>query len=387
MKRLRILAVEPFYGGSHRAFLDGLVGRSTHDWVLLTQPARHWKWRMRAAAFELAPEVDRLEGDFDLLFASSYLDLACLLGLRPELSRLARVVYFHENQLTYPMRHVDERDFHFAMTHLTSIHCADEVWFNSRWHRDDFVAALNGFLDRCPSERKALWSRLGEGFGRVEPLGLDLRSIDRHPREREGELVILWNHRWEFDKAPELFYEALCRLEESGAAFRLAVCGKSFSEEPEAFGRIRERFSSRLVHFGWIESREAYEELLCRCDVVVSTAIHDFFGMSVVEAAYAGCHPLLPGRLSYPELFPEEEHRPFFYETAEELAEKLIALAEQPDIARRLNLRTWLGRYDWEVRAPAFDDALSKSFNAKAQRRKLILNEFFCHFERSCRVR
>ncbi len=367
MKRLRILAVEPFYGGSHRTFLDGLSARSSHEWVLLTQPARHWKWRMRASAFELVPEVDRLEGDFDLLFASSYLDLACLLGLRPELSSQASVVYFHENQLTYPVRQEDERDFHFAMTHLTSIQCADEVWFNSRWHRDDFVSALHGFLDRCPSEHKSLWSHLGEGFGRVEPLGLDLRSLERHPRKREGELAILWNHRWEYDKAPERFYEALCRLEESGAAFRLAVCGERFSEVPEAFGRIRERFYSRLAHFGWVENREEYESLLCRCDVVVSTADHDFFGMSVVEAAYAGCHPLLPRRLSYPELFPEDEHSEFFYETDEELAEKLIVMAKDPGIARGLDLRAWLGRYDWEVRAPAFDAAFQR---VSAQRRR-----------------
>jgi len=258
------------------------------------------------------------------------------------------------------------------MTHLTSIHCTDEVWFNSRWHRDDFVAALSDFLDRCPSEQRALWSRLGEGFGRVEPLGLDLHSIEQHPQKREGELVILWNHRWEFDKAPERFYNALCRLEENGAAFQLVVCGERFPEEPEAFGLIRERFSSRLLHFGWVESRADYESLLCRCDVVVSTAIHEFFGLSVVEAAYAGCHPLLPRRLSYPELFPRDEPGPFFYESEDELVDKLIVLAKEPDIARRVNLRPWLRRFDWEARAPAFDDAFQRVLT---QRRKAAKKE------------
>lgn len=48
--KLRVLAVEPYYGGSHRAVLDGLAARLgplgvTFDF--LTLPARKWKWRMR----------------------------------------------------------------------------------------------------------------------------------------------------------------------------------------------------------------------------------------------------------------------------------------------------------------------------------------------------
>ena len=44
---LRILALEPYYGGSHRAFLDGLAARSRHAWTVLSMPARKWKWRIR----------------------------------------------------------------------------------------------------------------------------------------------------------------------------------------------------------------------------------------------------------------------------------------------------------------------------------------------------
>ena len=43
MKRLRILALEPYYGGSHGAFLDTWAANSAHEWTLETLAARHWK--------------------------------------------------------------------------------------------------------------------------------------------------------------------------------------------------------------------------------------------------------------------------------------------------------------------------------------------------------
>jgi hypothetical protein len=38
MSSIRVLALEPYYRGSHRAFLDGWVERSRHEWTLLTLP-------------------------------------------------------------------------------------------------------------------------------------------------------------------------------------------------------------------------------------------------------------------------------------------------------------------------------------------------------------
>jgi len=47
---VNILALEPFYGGSHRAFLDGWAAHSRHHWTVLGLSPRHWKWRMRHGA-------------------------------------------------------------------------------------------------------------------------------------------------------------------------------------------------------------------------------------------------------------------------------------------------------------------------------------------------
>ena len=39
---------------------------------------------------------------------------------------------------------------------------------------------------------------------------------------------------------------------------------------------------------------------------MVSTAIHEFQGLSMMNAMYAGCTPVAPDRLVYPEYVPKE---------------------------------------------------------------------------------
>ena len=99
----RGLFVEPFFGGSHRAFAEGLVAHGGHDFELLTLPGREWRRRMRLGAQLLAERVGELRGDFDFLLVSDMLDLAAFLALtRPRFERTPVLLFMHENQLTYP---------------------------------------------------------------------------------------------------------------------------------------------------------------------------------------------------------------------------------------------------------------------------------------------
>jgi hypothetical protein len=41
---LRFLFLEPFFGGSHKDFAQGLVSHSRHKIDSVTLPARFWKW-------------------------------------------------------------------------------------------------------------------------------------------------------------------------------------------------------------------------------------------------------------------------------------------------------------------------------------------------------
>ena len=60
-RTLRIAFLEPYDGGSHRAFREGLTAHSRHEIRAWTLPPRFWKWRMRGAAPWFA---DRLREGF-----------------------------------------------------------------------------------------------------------------------------------------------------------------------------------------------------------------------------------------------------------------------------------------------------------------------------------
>jgi hypothetical protein len=102
--RLRILLVEPTYGGSRRAFVENLIAYSRHEIVPLTLPARFWKWRMRGAHYELARLFEAMPGSFDIVLAGEMLNLPAFLGMTRDRLRNARAIaYFDTNQLSFPL--------------------------------------------------------------------------------------------------------------------------------------------------------------------------------------------------------------------------------------------------------------------------------------------
>jgi len=374
----RLLVLEPYNGGSHRAVLDCLLPALGWDHDLLELPARKWKWRMRGSAITFASEARRLDSEWltefpegepgregaisrwDAIFASTFLNLAEFKGLAgAAISDVPAVVYFHENQLVYPNRHLAEWDLQFPLTNITSALAADECWFNTAWNRDAFLTGIAPFIARFPDHHPGGLAERIAGASRVlappfDPAPFDAVSVSRGARCR-----IVWPHRWEHDKAPEAFFAAVTALAREGLDFEVALAGQEFAETSEAFAQAAEALGDRLAHIGEPSDRAEYARLLAGSDVAVSTAVNEFFGLAMVEAAYAGCFPLVPDRLAYPEIYPPEMR----YGSPESLLAHLrSAIIDRPAAGQG---RALAERFTIDALAPSYREAFGRLASAR----------------------
>lgn len=327
---MRILAINAYHGGSHREFLQQWISHSCHDFTVLSLPPRHWKWRMQHAALTLADEVEARYAEgarWDVLFVTDMFDLTTFLGLvRVEISDLPRIVYFHENQWTYPVPANETRDLTYGFINLKTVISADALWFNSDFHRREFFQGSAEFLQRMPDYAPLeLIDPLTQKSAVYSP---GIQRVGQGDRKRGAQpLQILWVARWEYDKNPEQFCAAVSRLEAAGVEFRLSLLGQSTPEVPDCFLKLKMKLADRIDHWGFLERRSDYQQALQSADVVISTARHEFFGISILEAVEAGCLPILPERLSYPEIFAEAPEC-FYDGSTETLVAKIIQFAQ-----------------------------------------------------------
>jgi glycosyltransferase involved in cell wall biosynthesis len=222
------------------------------------------------------------------VLASSMMDLGTFLDVAG-LADVPTIFYLHENQLTYDPARPDLRR---GLANWASVRRAAAVVFNSRFHRDAFHAALPllGVEAAVGAAQRAA--------SHVIPVGVQVRDFSGPAIRDRGPPIIVWNHRWETDKDPAGFLDALHGA--SDLEYRLILLGEGAATSRHR-SRIDREFGDRIVHVGHAP-RTTYATLLRRSDVVVSTARQEFFGASVVEALAAGAVPVVPNRLAYPEV-------------------------------------------------------------------------------------
>ena len=381
---LKILSLEPYLALSHRLFLEGLKEHSRHQWILESLPARKWKWRMRTAALAFAESITRHRPD--LLLVSDYMNLAELAAITGALP--PSIIYFHENQLNYPLQEGERRDHHFALTHLYAILSARAAFFNSRYHLESFLTELSKLVETIPDLDSRPFLRTVRDRAEVLAVGT---GVGREPRHDEKAApaagtarksnapapVILWAHRWEYDKDPDAFISAMETLAREGEDFRVRVLGQRFRTIPPALGRLKEKLGERLLDLRFLDDRREYLEAVAACDIVLSTARHEFFGLSTLEALRLGLYPVLPDDLAYPELLPPalRADRRFLY--PRELG-PLPALREALTTVRRTGpfplgssgnenwneagrkILSFTGRFHWSRLTPVWDERLEE---------------------------
>ncbi|PIE24281.1 MAG: glycosyl transferase family 1 [Neptuniibacter caesariensis] len=347
---MRILLLSAYDAQSHVYWRKGLVEHlPDYDWTVLSLPGRYFSWRMRGNSLSWAfGEREVLTRPYDLVIATSMTDLSALRGFIPSLAQTPALVYFHENQFAYPVSGKEFKSVEPCILNLYTALAADQCLFNSKYNRRTFLEGAEVLLKKLPDYVPEQITQHLEARASVLPVPLQNDSYLPHQPE-EKSFHIVWNHRWEFDKNPQLLLDAITELMKKTNRFRLHVVGQQFRETPPQFAlleKLLEQYPGCKGAWGYMESRHAYQALLQTADVVLSTADHDYQGIAVLEGAAAGAYPVVPDRLAYRELFPAECH---YAESdqASALANKLYELIERKRSQKQTLPQIDVGYLSW----------------------------------------
>ena len=312
---MRILLLSAYDAQSHQYWRQGIVAAlPQYDWTQLTLPGRYFSWRIRGNAMQWAlGEREQLEQSYDLIVATSMVDLASLKGMVPKLAAIPTILYFHENQFVYPPNQSDNKhNLDPQMVSLYGALAADQLVFNSDYNRQTFLNGVADLLHKLPEKMPVDVAELLREKSQVLAVPLVRSTLNEHESDpwpvRTSKLTIriVWAARWEYDKGPAQLLAILEELEHQNIDYQLCVLGQQFRNTPKEFEQIKKQFSRSIAHIGFVESRGAYTNWLSNGDQILSTALHEFQGLAVLEAVQLGCVPVLPDRLVYPELFGSE---------------------------------------------------------------------------------
>ena len=369
---MKILYIEPFYAGSHKQWIDSYSLHSKYNIDILSLPGRFWKWRMHGAAITLAKKFIENNKKYDIIIASDMLNLPLFISLcRKEINNTKIVTYFHENQILYSKAPVNQkeplnRDLHYAFINYTSSLVSDVNLFNSDYHLNIYLEELEKYLHKKPDYKNKSTLEIIKNKSSVLHIGCDLKKFSPIKKYSNKIPILLWNHRWEQDKNPELFFNTLIKLKKNKVKYQLVILGQRFSRIPEIFTEIEKKLKSEIVHMGYCDSFDDYKKWMHKVDILPITSYQDFFGISIVESVYCNTIPLLPNRLSYPEILLKERNSELFYNSDAELYSKLFELITNYKNLRNTpsNYSDIVNRFDWSIMKNKYDDLFNKIYNS-----------------------
>jgi len=157
------------------------------------------------------------------------------------------------------------------------------VWGN------DFERSLLKIADQVivgsQIHRQTLINKLGEHC-KITVRPYPVYDCAEYVGQVQKENIVVFPHRLGWDKQPYLF-EALERM---------------YNEMYGGRGLKTVKFVRTLDHK---LSKDEYYKLLAKSKVVFSAALHELFGLAMLEGVNCGCYPVAPNRLAYRETLAE----------------------------------------------------------------------------------
>lgn len=325
---MKILLLSAYHAQSHAYWAEQLIKQMPeHNWQLVTLSPRYFAWRLRGNALSFKQQYQQtLSESFDVIIATSMTDLAMLKALYPHFNSSRCVLYFHENQFAYPKNANQQMAVEQQMLSVYSAEVADELVFNSEFNRDSFLHGVKTLVQKLPDGIDKQLSQTFASKAKVLAVPVQLPKIFPKASKTQGPLHIVWAARWEYDKGPEVLLAVVKALVSKQFPFVLHVLGQSFRQRPEAFDTLENNYRGYLGAFGFVASQKQYWQLLAQSDVFLSTAHHEFYGISVAEAKALGCQLLLPNTQVYPSLY---KGRANFYEDVKSCVSLIMSIPKK----------------------------------------------------------
>ena len=311
------MLLSAYHAQSHQYWCESLIREFPEfEWLMLTLPPRFFAWRIRGNPLSfIAQYQQQLSQNYDLCIATSMVDVATIKGLVPSLAATPSIVYFHENQFAYPASQQQNTSLEPLMVNLYAALAADQLVFNSQFNLRTFTEGVDELMSKMPDCAPEHLGR--EILQKSQVLQVPLTPLDdadyamanktRIKTSMDKPMQLLWNHRWEYDKNPELLLQILQELEFQKTEVVVHVVGQQFRHSPAVFNAIESLLNKSQIltkgQWGYLADRADYQQCIQQSTFVLSTAIHDFQGLSILEAVDAGCIPILPNKLVYPEWF------------------------------------------------------------------------------------
>ncbi|XP_043361026.1 glycosyltransferase-like domain-containing protein 1 isoform X4 [Dermochelys coriacea] len=373
---MRILLIEAFYGGSHKQLAD-LLQEEIEECVLYTLPAKKWHWRARTAALYFMQTVPA-NANYRILFASSVLNLTELIALRPDLGKLKKVLYFHENQLAYPVQKCQERDFQYGYNQILSCLVADIVVFNSAFNMESFLTSIGKFLKLIPDHRPKDLEKIIRPKCQVLYFPVRFPDVSRFmPKHKLAHLEKITGVKGNGDT---YLFRGLPFQQKYRATGSLMKNSSSRPEsglceaQSELCTTQQERLQYPLISLEKLNKSKASEstnqEVPCQedkqhvtfnpCNLLSGMdyqqrPLHIVWPHRWIEAVYCGCYPLCPNALVYPEIFPAE----YLYSTPEQLFKRLQNFCKRPDIVRKHLYKGEMDQFSWAALRGKFRSLLT----------------------------
>ena len=367
---MNILLLSAYDAQSHKRWRIGLVSQfAKYQWTVLSLPPRFFSWRLRGNAYSwFMRNRSELEQNYDLIIATSMVELSALRSLLPSIANIPTILYFHENQFAYPLQRKEQQRelMHFRLSSIYSAISATTLLFNSEYNRRSFLEGVRFFLRSMPDfAPKSIVEELSNKAS-VLPVPLEDELFERKDipltLSSPDELLLVWNHRWEYDKGPEILLKTLELCKINSIPFKIAVLGQQFSNSPSCFQEIKKKYSADLLYFGYLPEKEDYLNMVQACDIILSTALHEFQGLAILEAIALGLTPVAPNRLAYPEFVPPELLYPSFpddiQKDATELCKLLMSIAQNKKT--RLSYSVDVSHLSWSSLRPHYQNIIEE---------------------------